>query len=193
MKSLIFLTFLVLFSYCYAGGYEPQPAVHWDVALSYPVHKFDSLGDIIDGFKEFIEGFMEGAYELARWDIRMFDMCTTVFDDAKEDIEEFIKDFKRIMKHFNFLHMYTLITNIVPKLLGHFAPCQVALWWSLHILDLFRHWSWHEIETRIGYTALTNAFSVFQDVISFFICTFSGRPRCSGQIIGELLYLIILH
>jgi len=149
-------------------------------------------GDIIDVFKLFCEGVWEGVVELARWDIRMFPSCARVINDTLTDVKEFIHKISRL-KRFDLVRIIALINLLVNQVRSHVAPCLVALGFTTHFLDLFRHLSWSDVERRFGYTALTNAFSVFQDVITMLVCAFKGLPKCSGQAFGQLFYLMIFH
>ena len=106
-------------------------------------------GDIIDGFKEFCKGFYGGAYELARWDIKMFTMCMNSYNDTIVDLKKFWDGFVKAFEHIdiNIFHkLWVLFTNLFNRLSSHIAPCSVFVGFTLHFLDLFRHLTWEDVE-----------------------------------------------
>ena len=166
------------------------------VAVNVEASQIKSFGDIIDGFKEFCLGFGEGVYELARWDIKMVEMCTHSTGDTWTDIKQLVADLAEVFKKFDinsFHKLYTLFSNFITRLSSHFAPCTVFIGFSLHFFDLFRHMTWDDIETRLEYTFLVNAYSMFQNVFGGIVGLVSGNPRNSGQCFGQVIYTLIFH
>ena len=161
--------------------------------LAVKIEKAKEPSDIIDGFKEFCEGFYEGVYEILKWDIRMFGMCYEGFGKTYTDLITFWADLKKLFEHFDLHDLYVLVSNLFSHILSNFASCYVAVGYVTHFLDLFRHLTWEDVQNRLLFTFLTNAFGLFEDIIAFVTCAIRLVPRCAGEAIGQVAYIMLFH
>ena len=136
---------------------------------------------------------MDGANNLFKWDKKMFGWCRDGLNQTIYDLEDFWHKLIKAIGDFDIKGVYYAFADLYTEFTHNIASCKVALWYGTHLLELIGHFDWMDLQDRLLLTAITNAFSIFENIIGIVTCTFSLRPKCVGESIGELAYLFLFH
>ena len=199
MKSIIFLIAVIGVVSCgesHKFGLKIAHIVKCFSDLKTDLERSNNyMNPIIDAFVKFFRGIEEGIVYQAKADMNMFEDCI----ESPDYIFELWMMFAEYLKSLTWknIQIPDVISRIIFTALETYMqilPCMTIYNMGLKYLALIQAgFSWEAIKDALFNTFAYNVQAIFNAVIVIIQDLFTGEFEEAGYIIGQILYVLVVH
>ncbi len=154
----------------------PNPEAIWDPII-------DFFKGIATGFEKTFEG-----------DLSLFKECISCPPRIWEVWMEFFDYIKTLSwKTFNLGDMFEHVMDFVMGTISEAMPCVIIYMMSKKFIDLIMDPTWETLQNVLLRTLASNAQLLFDDIIKIFSYVIQGDFFVSGEYLGQIVYVILVH